>query len=124
MILRENKKRYNIFKKILLNKVQFREQIKNTTPNYDTIIFFEKNKEKIKKIIKIINNNNFSTKNLPDAIKWHCSYYWKHIFKESDINLMKPTLRLLNKSIAIPILLKKDIKDYEKLAKEIAKIYS
>ena len=124
MILRENKKRYNIFKKILLNKLQFREQIKNTTPNYDTIIFFEKNKDKIKKIIKIINNNNFSTKNLPDAIKWHCSYYWKHIFKKSDINLMKPTLRLLNESIAIPILLKKDIKDYEKLAKEIAKIYS
>ena len=124
MILRENKKRYNIFKKILLNKVQFREQINNTTPNYDTIIFFEKNKEKIKKIIKIINNNNFSTKNLPDAIKWHCSYYWKHIFKKSDINLMKPTLRLLNESIAIPILLKKNVKDYVKLAREIAKIYS
>ena len=86
MILRENKKRYNIFKKILLNKVKFREEIKHTTSNYDTIIFYEKNKERIKKIIKIINNNNFSTKNLPDAIKWHCSYYWKHIFKKSDIN--------------------------------------
>ena len=123
MILRENKKRYNIFKKILLNKVQFRENIKNTTPNYDTIIFYERNENRTKKIIQIINNNNFSTKNLPDAIKWHCSYYWKHIFKKSDLNLMKPTLKLLKQSIAIPILLKKDIKDYEKLAREIANIY-
>ena len=83
----------------------------------------KKKKNKINQIIKIIKDNNFSTKNLPDAIKWHCSFYWKHIFNQNDLNSMKPTLKLLQESIAIPILLKKNVRDYEKLAKDIAKVY-
>ena len=35
---------------------------------------------------------------------------------------MKPTLKLLKESVAIPILLKK-VKDYEKIAREIVSIY-
>ena len=123
-ILNENKKRYNIFKSILSKKVKFREHLKNSTPNYDTLIFYEKNKDKIRKILKIIKKNKFSTKNLPDAIKWHCSSYWSHIFNKKEINKMKPTLTILQESIAIPILLKKNLLDYEKLANNILKIYS
>ena len=123
-ILNENKKRYNIFKSILSKKIKFREHLKNSTPNYDTLIFYEKNKNKIKKILKIIKKNKFSTKNLPDAIKWHCSSYWSHIFNKKEINKMKPTLTILQESIAIPILLKKNLLDYEKLANDILKIYS
>ena len=123
-ILSENKKRYNIFKSILSKKVKFREHLKNSTPNYDTLIFYEKNKDKIRKILKVIKKNKFSTKNLPDAIKWHCSSYWSHIFNKKEINKMKPTLTILKESIAIPILLKKSLLDYEKLANNILKIYS
>ena len=123
-ILNENKKRYNIFKSILSKKIKFREHLKNSTPNYDTLIFYEKNKNKIKKILKIIKKNKFSTKNLPDAIKWHCSSYWSHIFNKKEINKMKPTLTILQESIAIPILNKKNLLDYEKLANDILKIYS
>ena len=123
-ILNENKKRYNIFKSILSKKVKFREHLKNSTPNYDTLIFYETNKDKIRKILKIIKKNKFSTKNLPDAIKWHCSSYWSHIFNKKEINKMKPTLTILQESIAIPILLKKNLLDYEKLANNILKIYS
>ena len=123
-ILNENKKRYNIFKSILGKKVKFREHLINSTPNYDTLIFYEKNKDKIRKILKIIKKNKFSTKNLPDAIKWHCSSYWSHIFNKKEINKMEPTLTILQESIAIPILLKKNLLDYEKLANNILKIYS
>ena len=123
-ILNENKKRYNIFKSILSKKVKFREHLKNSTPNYDTLIFYEKNKDKIRKILKIIKKNKFSTKNLPDAIKWHCSSYWSHIFNKKEINKMNPTLAILQESIAIPVLLKKNLLDYEKLANNILKIYS
>tara|TARA_B100000795_G_C22753908_1_gene420621 strand:+ start:123 stop:1256 length:1134 start_codon:yes stop_codon:yes gene_type:complete len=122
-ILNENKKRYNTFKSILSKKVKFREHLKNSTPNYDTLIFYEKNKNKIKEILKIIKKNKFSTKNLPDAIKWHCSSYWSHIFNKKEINKMKPTLTILKESIAIPVLLKKNLLDYEKLAQNILKIY-
>lgn len=37
---------------------------------------------------------------------------------------MKPTLKVLKESIAIPILLKKNLEDYKKLAKKILKVYS
>ena len=37
---------------------------------------------------------------------------------------MKPTLKVLKRSIAIPILLKKNLKDYKKLAENILKVYS
>ena len=124
LILRENKKRYDIFKNILSKKVKFREHLSNSVPNYDTIIFHEKDRNKINKILKIIKNNKFSTKNLPDAIMWHCSSYWSHIFNKKEINQMKPTLKVLKRSIAIPILLKKNLKDYKKLAENILKVYS
>jgi len=124
LILRENKKRYDMFKNILSKKVKFREHLSNSVPNYDTIIFHEKNRNKINKILKIIKNNKFSTKNLPDAIMWHCSSYWSHIFNKKEINQMKPTLKVLKRSIAIPILLKKNLKDYKKLAENILKVYS
>ena len=26
----------------------------------------------------------FGTKNLPDAIKWHCSYFWPHALKKKQ----------------------------------------
>ena len=124
LILNENKKRYEVFKKILSPKLKFRNELNNSTPNYDTIIFYEKNKLKIQTILKIIKKNKFSTKNLPDAIKWHCSYYWKHIFSKKELKCMEPTLKLLKASIAIPILLKKKTGDYKKLATEILKVYN
>ena len=123
-ILNENKKRYDTFKNILSKKVTLREPLRNSVPNYDTLIFFENDKKKINKILSIIKNNKFSTKNLPDAIKWHCSSYWSHIFKKKEINEMKPTLKILKKSIAIPILLKKNLKDYKRLAESIMEVYS
>ena len=123
LILNENKKRYNIFKNVLSKKVKFREHLSNSIPNYDTIIFYENNKNKINKVLKIIKDNKFSTKNLPDAIRWHCSSYWSHIFNKEDINQMKPTLKILKRSIAIPILLKKNLKDYKSLAENILKVY-
>ena len=68
-----------------------------------------------------IKNSKFGTKNLPDAIKWHCSYYWDHVFNKKEIQSSKKTINLLKTSIAIPILLKKSLKDYEILVKNILK---
>ena len=119
-ILKENKKRYQILNSHLLKKFELREIPKNSTTNYDTFIFHVRKKEK-KKILKAINDSNFGTKNLPDSVKWHCSYYWDHIFNKREIKSSKKTLNILNTSIAIPILLKKTLKDYEALAENISK---
>ena len=119
-ILKENQKRYQILNSHLLKKFELREIPKNSTTNYDTFIFHVKKNEK-KKILKSIKDSNFGTKNLPDSVKWHCSYYWDHIFNKREIKSSKKTLNILNTSIAIPILLKKSLKDYEVLAKNISK---
>ena len=29
-------------------------------------------------VIKYLNNSGIGTKNLPDAIRWHCAHFWKH----------------------------------------------
>ena len=121
-ILKENKKRYKIIESCLKNKFEFRLIPKNSISNFDTFIFFTKNIKEKKSILKIIKNNNFGTKNLPDSIKWHCSYFWDHILSKSEIKKYIKTKDLLNKSIALPILLTKKLSDYKKLSKNIASI--
>ena len=119
-ILKENLKRYRVLDKYLSKNFELREIPKNSTSNYDTFIFYVKANEK-KKILKSIKDSNFGTKNLPDAIKWHCSYFWDHIFNKKELKNSKKTFDILKKSIAIPIFLKKSVKDYEALAKNILK---
>ena len=119
-ILKENFKRYQILHKYLSKVFKIRLIPENSKPNYDTFIFHVESYEK-KKILRAIKDSNFGTKNLPDAIKWHCSYYWDHIFSKSEVKDSKKTLNILKTSIAIPIFLKKSLKDYEVLAKNIFK---
>ena len=119
-ILNENKRRYQILNKNLSKYFELREIPENSKPNYDTFIFYVKKNEK-EKILKSIKNSKFGTKNLPDSIKWHCSYYWDHVFNKKEIQSSKKTLNLLKTAIAIPILLKKSLKDYEVLVKNILK---
>ena len=74
---------------------------------------------KDKKIIKILSNLKIGTKNLPDAIEWHCSFYWNHMLKKDQLNRCKKSRDLLKKAIAIPIYLNRNLKDYNKLVKSI-----
>ena len=73
----------------------------------------------IEKCIEIIKLNGFGTKNLPDAMKWHCSYFWKHALSDFEIKHSVTTYKILNRSIAIPILLSKPIQSYEKLGEDL-----
>lgn len=118
-ILKENKKRYKIIESFLKNKFELRSIPKNSISNFDTFIFFINDKKQKSKILKVIKNNNFGTKNLPDAIKWHCSYFWDHIFNKKEIKKFQKTKDLLNRSIALPILLNKNLTDYKVLSKNI-----
>ena len=77
-----------------------------------------------KKIIIIIKESNFGTKNLPDAMEWHCSFYWQHAIDQDQIINSKHSFEILNNQIALPILLKKSIEDYEKIADGIVSIIS
>lgn len=121
-IIKENKKRYNsIFNEIKNLGFIFRSIPKKTEQIFDTLIFYCKNRAQRKVIIKLLNNRGFGTKNLPDAIKWHCAYYWDHALGQKNIKSLKKTKNLLENSIAIPIWLKKKILDYKLIGIEIKK---
>lgn len=119
-LLKENYKRYDILDKNLNKNYEIRPILKNSKPNYDTFIFFCSNILIRKKILEILKKNKIGTKNLPDAIKWHCTFFWDHALSKKTCNYSKYTKELLNTAIAIPILVKKKISLYEKISKEIS----
>ena len=106
---------------ILRKYFEIRENPKGATPNYDTFIFYIKKNEK-RKILKRIKVSKFGTKNLPDAIKWHCSAYWNYALPPIQINKSLKTKKLLLNAVAIPINLTRKLKDYKKLAENIVSI--
>ena len=121
-IIKENKKRFDSFEKNLSKKFIRRQLSNNSKPSYDCHIIFIKNKLLRKKIIKLYKDNGFGIKNLPDAIEWHCSYYWDHIFDKKTVKKFKYTNDLLKTAVALPISLKISPLRYAKLANTLNKI--
>ena len=66
--------------------------------------------------------SNFGTKNLPDAMEWHCSYFWGHALDKEMIDSSRQIIDLLNQYIALPISLKMPLSKYEDLANLIISI--
>ena len=103
-----------------LSKVfKIRSCNKKSIPSFDTFVFFVKDKKKIKNILSILKKNKIGTKNLPGALRWHFCGSWKHIFTKKEIAGTKNCKKLLDKAIAIPVLLKKSKQFYKNLAKQI-----
>ncbi len=121
-MLIENKNRAKKLTDILINKFEFRSIPKNSVPTWDTVIINVDNLEYKEKIIKILNTDGFGTKNLPDAMEWHCSYYWDHALDSIQISKSLSTKKILDKSIAIPIWLRKSENDYEILSKKLLEL--
>ena len=120
-MMSDYKKKYKLLELNLKNKFILRKIEKKSTPNYDTFIFFQKNKTKKKRIVNLLNKLGFGTKNLPDAMEWHCSYFWYHALHKSQIKNSKKSYNILKNSIAIPILKKKSVNDYKILAQNLIK---
>ncbi|MDC0369941.1 DegT/DnrJ/EryC1/StrS family aminotransferase [Pelagibacteraceae bacterium] len=124
-IIKENKKRYLGLYKNILNKskkIEFREIPKHSEPIYDTLIIFVKNKDLRKKIVKLLKKSGIGTKNLPDAINWHCASWWDHAISKDQISKIVSTKKLLQSAIAIPIWLKKSVTEYNIVANKINKL--
>ena len=113
--------RFSILENTLKNKFTLRRSsgIGKYKANYDTFMILDLTQKEIDEIIGVLNRNNFSTKNIPDAMKWHCSYFWEHLLESEQINNSLSTLHLLQKSIAIPILVSKPLEAYANLANEL-----
>ncbi len=121
-IIKENKKRYNALLKGLNNKFLLRKIPKGSNIIYDTLILIVKNKNLRNKIVNHLKSKGFGTKNLPDAIEWHCSAYWNHILSKKQVSRSKKTKEKLETAIAIPVWLKKSLNDYLQLGKSLKNI--
>ena len=69
-----------------------------------------------------MNKTGIGTKNLPDAIKWHFAFYWKHAVSKKQLKNTTASKKILDEYIAIPILLKKSEKLYTKVALKISSL--
>ena len=98
MIL-ENKKRYKALEMQISKRFQVRGELEHHFGSYDTFIFSSGNEEVRSKIIKILKDLGFGTKNLPDAMEWHCSYFWSHAISEENILNSLPTYNILKKQM-------------------------
>jgi len=86
----------------------------------DTLIFFCETKENANKVAKALKDRGLGTKNLPDAINWHFAGTWSHIFPEIDI--WPNTENLLTRAVAIPIMVKMDEEQINKVIRTINEI--
>ena len=121
-IISLNKARYKELYKNLSKKVVIRKNFEGHVGIFDTFIFKLRNKGDVKKVIKLLSKKGIGTKNIPDALKWHCSFYWKYMLSNRNIKNSKKTMFLLNKHIAIPILVKKSKSFYKSLGLDIREL--
>lgn len=120
-LLDENAKRYDVIDELLVNKFESRKVIKGSVGQKDCYIFRVPSSKQRKKIIELLVEKGVGTKNLPDAIEWHCAYYWEHIFNQADIVKMEKSKKLLEEYIAIPISIGVSIEQYRDIAVSIVK---
>ncbi len=123
-MLNENKKRYEILRKSISRFSKVRSELPSHEGSYDTFIFSINDKNLKQKIISFLKESNFGTKNLPDAMEWHCSFFWEHAIDQEQIVNSKKSFEILNNQIALPILLKKSLEDYKMIADGIVSIIS
>ena len=121
-IISLNKARYKELYKNLSKEVVIRKNFEGHVGIFDTFIFKLRNKGEVKKVIKLLSKKGIGTKNIPDALKWHCSFYWKYMLSNRNIKNSKQTMFLLNQHIAIPILVKKSKSFYKSLGLDIREL--
>ena len=123
-ILNQNTKRYMALEEKLKCSVsiEIREIPEYSKPSYDTYIFEIKDAKKKEKIIELLYEEGYGTKNLPDAIRWHCSYFWNYFLSSKKNKSAKETYKKLSRCIAIPISLKKSTDSYKILGAKLLKL--
>ena len=109
--------------------IEFREIPDPEGEVRDSLIFFLENRKAAEKFAELFRKKGYNTKNLPDAIDWHFSGTWNHIFrdysryKREDLEkLWKRSADLLRRAIAVPISVKMDEDEINRLTNAIGEI--
>jgi 8-amino-3,8-dideoxy-alpha-D-manno-octulosonate transaminase len=113
MILNKNRSNKKTIKDVLKqsDKIIFRKITDEKGELADTIIFNFENKSDTEKLLSKMTEQKIGTKNVPDALKWHFSLHWKHIwettgfYKSDYTTAWKQTSDLLDRSVALPVMI-------------------
>lgn len=94
------------------SKINFRNITDVEGDLADTLIFNFENAKFANRFLESYKSSGYGTKNIPDAIDWHFSGTWNHMFKNVPLyrdtwkTQWTKTAELLARSIAIPIYVK------------------
>ncbi|MEZ7813894.1 MAG: 8-amino-3,8-dideoxy-alpha-D-manno-octulosonate transaminase [Paracoccaceae bacterium] len=120
MIISQTKERYQALDAGIRSNLMKKRLIPaKAEPAYDTFIVEVKNETLRGEIIAALNLLGFGTKNLPDAMNWHCSVYWGHMGFDTTTRAALATEALLLRQIAVPVALGKSVQDYANLGAKL-----
>lgn len=116
-IVAESGKRYKALDQGITSDVYRKRTVpEGAEPAYDTYIVEVADAQIREHAIQLLGDMGFGTKNLPDAMNWHCSVYWDHMGFDTKTQAQLDTLALLERQIAIPVMLGKPVEDFAELA--------
>ena len=125
-IVKQNQINKNYIKKRIIKNNFFEYRLINSEEELsDTLILILDNKKRAQALTKYLQKYKIGTKNLPDSLDWHFAGNWKHIFKYSKKykknykNCWKKSRDLLERSIALPILIKSSKRELDFVIKVI-----
>lgn len=123
---RQNKKK--LMSKLKGLPFKFRKILDPEGELGDTIAFYLDSKEQAKEFALRMKKVGLGTKNLPDAINWHFAKHWKHIYREYGFyehtweTQWEKSANLLERAIAIPVMVKMTDERISEIAEKIIKI--
>jgi 8-amino-3,8-dideoxy-alpha-D-manno-octulosonate transaminase len=111
-IVEKNREHYSYLHSELssLNHIEFRKIPSKCNPLCDTLIIIFDSNRKANKLVKLLTENELSTKNVPDAIEWHFAKYWHHMLKDIQMSqdelqsYLLPSSEIIERSVAFPIM--------------------
>ena len=113
-IVKKNKQNYSILESEIasLKGVRLRKIPDKSKALCDTLIIQLDNKELANKLVNIMKDKGFGTKNVPDAIQWHFAKYWDHMLHRIELSKneleysLKKSSKILECCVAFPIMVK------------------
>lgn len=87
----------------------------DVTPSFDTYVIEVPDEKRREQVIAVLKAQGFGTKNLPDAMRWHCSAYWGHMGFDHQTPAQLAALAKLQRQVAVPIVLGRGVAEYTQL---------